>query len=611
MNSTTEVSRPARQAGFFRRLMRRRANVLALVYLAVWACLALIGQRLTGYEPKALGDLDNILSGPSLSHPLGTDAGGRDTLDQLIVGSQVDLRAAALATALGVAVGVTLGLAIGFARPAVDTVSMRLVEAIQAIPGVILITTIITVVGRGTNGATLAIGAITAVIILFATRNEVRRHRDELYVASATVIGVPRRKVAVSHVLPNVLPILVVIGAISFGGAILGLSGLSLLGFGQPPPTPSWGTMLQTATQDMDRQWFAVVPPGLTIASVVFAVNTLADGVRNVLGRSDVRPPKSSNSSVTSTLSIELPRRRDERAEPATPRSESASTRAIDHDTVFAIEHLDVVLSGPDGEPIPLVDDVSIRVQRGEVVGLVGESGSGKSLTVSAALGVAPAGLVASASSITLAGQDLLSLSRSVDRRRFVGTHAGMVFQNPVGSLNATQRVGAQVAATLRAHGGAAQEPANKRVLDLLTAVGVSDPERVARSFPHQLSGGLAQRVMIAAALAGDPDVVIADECTTALDVTVQAQVIDLLRSIADTARVGILFITHDLAVVTEIADRVAVMQHGKIVEEGTVAEIFTNPQHPYTRQLLQHVAAAGHVAPSGPAPVEDRELVQ
>jgi peptide/nickel transport system permease protein len=576
--------------GFLHRLLRRPANAIALAYLALWAVLAVFGQRITGYDPVAFGDLEAILVGPTLEHPLGTDAGGKDTLAQLIVGARIDLGAAALATALGALVGVPLGLVIGFARSTVDTALMRLVEAIQSIPGIIVVTTIITIVGRGIVGATLAIAVISAVIVLVNTRAEVRRQRDELYVASARVLGVPQRAIAFHHVLPNVLPILVIVLAIGFGGTLLALSGVSLLGFGQAPPTPSWGTMLQLATQNMNRQWFAVVPPGLAIASVVFAVNVLADGVRGALGRSAPSPGASAQRSRrwSAPLSLDIP------AAPAVAERTNHDSPASTTEHVLVVRELSITHEARDGTERRLVDSVSFEVRRGHVLGIVGESGSGKSLTVSAATGITPLGLRATAEAIEIAGSDLASITNANTRRRFVGTAVGMVFQNPQGSLNPAQRVAPQVVAALREHRGASASAAHRRVLELLAAVGIEHPDRVARSYPHQLSGGMAQRVMIAAALVGDPDLLIADECTTALDVTVQAQVVRLLRSIADERQIGVVFITHDLAVVTEIADEVLVMQHGRVVERGPIADVFHRPEHPYTRQLLEHVATAG-----------------
>jgi ABC-type dipeptide/oligopeptide/nickel transport system ATPase component/ABC-type dipeptide/oligopeptide/nickel transport system permease subunit len=611
--------------GFLGRFFRRPGNVIATAYLAMWVILGFVGQRLTGFEPKKLGDLKNILSGPSSSHWLGTDAKGKDTLHQLIVGAQIDLRAAAVATVLGALIGVPLGLAIGFARSSTDNVAMRFVEALQAIPGIILITTIITVVGRGIWGATVAIAVVSSVALLFTTRAEVRRQRDELYVASATVLGVRRASVALRHVLPNVLPIVVIVMAVSFGGALLGLSGLSLLGFGQAPPTPSWGTMLQTATISMERQWFAVVPPGLTIASVVFAVNTIADGVRGALGRSAM-PRTRSSRRLTAALGLDPATVDESVARSATPADGStgvsmsspsmssptsvsadvlvALVAAHDGgDAVLVIDGLTVERPTPDGSWMPLVRDISLSVARGKVLGIVGESGSGKSLTVSAAVGITPLGLRARARTIAIAGTQLQPSLSASTRRHLVGTSVGMIFQNPLGSLNPTQRVRTQVAASVRAHRGMSRRDANQRTLELLRSVGIDQPERVASSYPHQLSGGMAQRVMIASALAGEPDLLIADECTTALDVTVQAQVIALLRSIADAGTVGVVFITHDLAVVTEIADDVVVMRDGHIVERGTVSEVFTRPQHPYTLQLLAHVQAAGRSTTVSSAP--------
>jgi ABC-type dipeptide/oligopeptide/nickel transport system ATPase component/ABC-type dipeptide/oligopeptide/nickel transport system permease subunit len=584
--------------GFWRRFARRRGSAIAGAYLLMWAFFSAFGQRLLGYNAVGLGDLRSLHGGPSWAHPLGTNEKGRDTLVQLIAGAQVDLRAAGVATVAGVVVGGVLGLALGFARALPDTISMRLVEAVQAVPGVILITTIITVVGPGLTGATVAIATVTAIAMLFTTRSEVRRQRDELYVASARVLGVAGRAIGVRHVLPNVLPVVLIVGATAFGGALLGLSGLALLGFGQPPPSPSWGTMLQIATKNMSRNWFVVVPPGLAIASVVFAVNTLVDGVRASLGRTPPTIRLRNNRSARDRLSIVPPQplhghsaerfsaehRADDDVDEAC-RSTPSESSAL----VLAIEDLTVQLQPADGPPIVLVDGVSLSVRRGQIVAIVGESGSGKSMTVTAAVGVVPPGIESQARRVEVGGRSLHSIGSATKRRQWIGTKVGMVFQNPTGSLNPTQRVGPQVAATMRIHQRRSRADARRRVLVLFAQVGLEDGDRVVELFPHQLSGGMAQRVMIAAALSGEPDLIIADECTTALDVTVQSQVLELLRRIADDANVGVLFITHDLAVVAELADEVLVMHNGRIVERGSVVELFRAPQHEYTKALLSH----------------------
>jgi peptide/nickel transport system ATP-binding protein len=252
---------------------------------------------------------------------------------------------------------------------------------------------------------------------------------------------------------------------------------------------------------------------------------------------------------------------------------------------LLTVENLSVRVGVPTAEPI--LDGVSLSLGEGEVLALVGESGSGKSLTAMSLARLLPRPLALAADTMTLDGVDLLAASekRMNDIR---GGHLGMLFQQPKHMLDPTSTVGAQVAEPLRRFRGMNRAAARTATVELLRDVGVPEPDRRARSYAHQLSGGLAQRVMIAAALAGHPRLLIADEPTTALDVTVEAQILRLLAAKKAELGMSILFISHDLRVVSSIADRIAVMYAGRIVEQGPAADILTAPQHPYTRALIE-----------------------
>ncbi|HWK66325.1 MAG TPA: ABC transporter ATP-binding protein [Rhizobiaceae bacterium] len=232
------------------------------------------------------------------------------------------------------------------------------------------------------------------------------------------------------------------------------------------------------------------------------------------------------------------------------------------------------------------VDDVDLNVHRGEVLCIVGESGSGKSMSANATMGLLPATVKSTAGRIIFEGRDLLVLSEN-EMRKLRGRKIGMIFQDPMSALNPLMRVEDQIAEVFEAHGILTPGERRERAKALLGEVGISDPERVTRSYPFQLSGGQRQRVMISMALALEPQILIADEPTTALDVTTQAQILKLIRDLQEKRGMAVIFITHDFGVVAEIAQRVAVMQSGRIVETGTVDEILRDPQHPYTRQLL------------------------
>ena len=244
-----------------------------------------------------------------------------------------------------------------------------------------------------------------------------------------------------------------------------------------------------------------------------------------------------------------------------------------------------------DAGPRPLiaVNDVSFDLRQGETLGLVGESGSGKSVTAFSLMRLvqSPGRIVSGR--VIFQGQDLLTLSeRAMCAVR--GAGIGLVFQEPMAALNPVMRVGKQIGEALVVHGLATAREARDRAIELLRAVKIVDPERRVDDYPHQLSGGMRQRVMLAVALACKPPLLIADEPTTALDVTVQAQILDLLREMKRTFDLSLLLITHDLGVIAEVADRVAVMYAGRIVEEGPVRTIFREPAHPYTRGLLASI---------------------
>jgi len=271
--------------------------------------------------------------------------------------------------------------------------------------------------------------------------------------------------------------------------------------------------------------------------------------------------------------------------EPGTPNREP---RSPNPDPLLRVDRLTTVFDTRRGS-VAAVDDVSFEVRAGETLGLVGESGSGKSVTALSIMRlVQPPGRIAGGRMI-FKGRDLLTLDeRQMQAVR--GADISLIFQEPMTALNPVFRVGDQIAETLVVHGRASKRDARKQAIELLRAVRIPNPESRVMDYPHQLSGGMQQRVMIAIALSCQPSLVIADEPTTALDVTIQAEILDLLREMKAALRLALLLITHDLGVVAETADRVAVMYAGRIVETGPVREIFRSPAHPYTRGLLASI---------------------
>jgi oligopeptide/dipeptide ABC transporter ATP-binding protein len=269
---------------------------------------------------------------------------------------------------------------------------------------------------------------------------------------------------------------------------------------------------------------------------------------------------------------------------PADSAGQNAAVLSVEHLTAGFIRRNQFVAA---------VHDVSLSIAPGETLGLVGESGSGKSVTALSIVRLLQSPGTIRAGVIRFLGTDVLRLTEA-EMRSVRGAGIGFIFQEPMSALNPVLTVGDHIAEALVVHGRAGWREARRRAMDLLDAVRIADPARLARSYPHQLSGGMRQRVMIAVALACQPQLLIADEPTTALDVTIQAEILDLLRELRQKYQLAVLLITHDLGVIAEMADRVSVMYAGRIVEEAPVTHLFRSPKHPYTRGLLASIPGGG-----------------
>ena len=557
----------------------------ASVVLTSLVIISIGAEWFAPYDPLQQS-LREALQSPSARHWLGTDDLGRDVLSRLIFGGRIALIAAVEATTIAIALGVPLGLFIGYRGGWWDWAVMRVVEAVVSIPGIMIAIVIIAILGTGLHRAMIALGILYSTAFLRLSRSVVLAEREEVYVKAARVVGAKPNRILLRHILPNIVPPLVIQVTLTVGAVLLAEAGLSFIGIGVQPPDASWGTMLNTAAAFMALNPFLAIPPGIAIVVTVLSVNLIGDVIRDSIGRgivggqSAVTPPAND---FTPSESIPEENR---------PQTGIKST--------LKVKGLQVVVSSKNGEVIPVVTDLSIEISKGETLGLVGESGCGKTITGLSILGLVGVGGRTIHGSIQLNDTELRSLSaRQLEKVR--GEEVGMVFQDPTTSLNPAFTVGDQIAEVLRVKQGMSSRAAWARAVELISRVGILNAAERAKSYPHELSGGMAQRIAIARALSCNPNLLIADEPTTALDVTVQEGILDLFCDLQEEFGMAILFITHDLAVAADICDRICVMYAGEIVELAAVDELFSNPRHPYTAGLLTAMPQAANRTPPLP----------
>ncbi len=589
--STADES-TVRGSRFWGRFRRNKLAIAAGGFLLLELFLLLIAPLITNHDPNQATNFADFLRAPSSEYWLGTDSVGRDIYARIIYGTRFAFTAGAVAVLTALAIGVPLGLTIGFFRGWTDRIVMRFVEAIVAIPAVVLAISIIAVTGPGLVTAMFAIGIVYSMIITRLTRAEVFAAREELYVDGARAAGSSDRRIMFRHILPNIAPVLIVQTTLLFATAVLAEAALSFLGLGASTNEASWGRMLRSAQESIDQSIWPAFPPGIAIFVTVVAFNVLGDGLRDAFGR-EARGGRVGVGDVERADASVMP---DDESSIApddgagtAPQSEPG-TGPDDGSALLSVRDLSIRFPRPGTtEDVSVVRDVNVDIGRGQVMALVGESGSGKSISALSLLGLVPDPGRASASSIRLDGRELVGLG--FDELRSVrGKEIGLISQEPSAALNPAYTVGRQIAEPLIYHLGMSKAEARQRAIELMTRVGIPDPETRIDSFPHQFSGGMAQRVVIAMALSCNPKLLIADEPTTALDVTVQGQVLDLIGELSRELGVSVLLITHDLGVVADLASDVAVMYAGEIVESGKLVEVFHDPQHPYTEGLIKAI---------------------
>ena len=545
------------------------------VFGAVWLLFILIASlTATLWVPYAVDDQDlaNRLALPSGAHLLGTDALGRDILSRIFTAGALPLLSSLLMLLVAFGIGLPLALIAAERGRRVEGIISRLTEILMALPLIILLLAVIGAIGNRLYPVMAILGVLISAAVYRVLLGVAKSVRQRLYVDAARVNGLGSLRVNLLHVLPSMATVVAVQAAQLFGIGLLIVAGLAFLGFGPGEPRPSWGFMIQDASKHIyDAPWL-MVPTGLVLAITVVAANELADAIAGK-GRSEKRRVRRHTRIVASSA-----------AAPADPGA--------------VLEVRDLSVAVEDGPQ--LVTGVSFTLEPGRVLGLVGESGCGKTMTARSLLGLLPDGVSVSGGSILWQGRELVGLPES----RLTGVRGreiAMISQEPMVALDPMFSIAYQLIQPIRRFRGVGRAEARKIATELLRQVGIVDAERVLESYPHQVSGGMAQRVCIALALTGEPKLLIADEPTTALDVTVQAEILSLLRALVRDTGLSMVIVSHDLGVVADICDDVAVMYAGEVVESGSAVAVLDDPAHPYTMALL---GANPHVPDGAPVPL-------
>ena len=548
-------------------LLRTPVGITAAVMLAAVFLLAVIAPPIWGHAALKI-DVGAASQGSTAAHPLGTDALGRDVLHRTLVATRLSLFLAVIASLLGAGVGVPIGVLPALVGRRLGRLITSAISLAVAFPTLLLAIFVASIVGLGAGGAVIGIASAVAPYFARLSQTLAASVAGADYIAAARLLGIRGLSLTRRHVLPNVAEPILLTLTLTMGDALLTLAGLSFLGLGVQAPSYDWGGMLNDGFNRIYVTPIVVVGPAVAIIFAALGFNLLGEALARRAARRDWTMP---------------------RHLPAPPvLAPAADDEPVEHDgrgRVLDLRGLSVAL--PDGS-VP-VRDVSITVDPGQIVGIVGESGSGKSLTAMAIAELLPEGAQMTSERLLLFGRDVRSLGKA-ERRRLLGRSLSIVYQDPTASLNPALRVGRQLGEVAEVHEGLSRDEARRRSIERLRLMRIGSPARRIRNYPYELSGGMRQRVMIAMGLMGTPQLIIADEPTTALDVTVQQQILKLLAEVSTSTGAAAMLISHDIAVVSQLCGRVLVMYAGRVVEELDVTTLLRQAAHPYTAALLAAV---------------------
>ena len=571
-------------------------NKIALVFLAILFIAAIFAPIIARFDPLEIGMPNQAPNGVNF---FGTDQLGRDIFSRVIHGSRSSLIIGLCATAFALIIASIVGSFAATAGKWASEILMRFLDVIMSIPGIALAAVFVAAFGTSLPVLIMAIGFLYIPQLSRVVRANVLSQFGEDYVNASKVMGASVPWILVKHVARNCLAPILVFATVLVADAIVLEASLSFINAGVQPPNPSWGNVLAQGKQLLlAGYWWQTFFPGLMILITVLSLNILSEGMTDAFAsprvkkvvdvdadeKKEIEAPNAASNTLGLTDPVEARRLLIESLRKLNVKETSRRDRLVyqaeaDVKPLLEVNNLRVAFPGAHGD-VDIVDGVDFNIRPGETMGLVGESGSGKSVTSMAIMGLLPK-TARIQGEAKLNGQDLLKMgTRQLNQMR--GREIAMIYQDALSSLNPSMLIKSQMA-QLTKRGG------TRTAHELLEMVGL-DPKRMLNSYPHELSGGQRQRVLIAMALTRDPKLVIADEPTTALDVTVQKQVVDLLNQLREELGFAMLFVSHDLALVAQLAHKITVMYAGQVVEQGTTPELLTDPRHEYTQGLLGSV---------------------
>jgi len=560
---------------FLNIVAKNRLAAFGGILLLIIITLSILAPILPLKEPNITNTADRFMVPFEGGHILGTDHLGRDLLSRLLWGTQLSLAVGFAAAFIAATFGSILGAIAGFYGKKTDNIIMRFIDMLMAFPYILLALAIVAALGPGLFNALIAVALVNIPFFARNIRGVTVTLANKEFIEAARLSGMSNFRILIVEIFPNLLPMIVIAMSTTVGWMILETAGLSFLGLGSQPPQADLGSMLGEARSALITNPHTSFVPGIMIFCIVMGINLFGDGVRDALD------PRLKKGSLIRPLPQTIYEGGDTQPQPST---KLLSVQNLS--TQFHVNQ-DIYQSS---------NDVSFEIQEGECLGLIGESGSGKSVTALSitSLVASPPGVIKKGS-VNYKNQNLLALPYE-ELRSIRGNKISYIFQDPLTTLHPLHTIGDQLLEALQAHDSelSASESISKSK-ELLKSVQIPNPNNLWDVYPHQLSGGMRQRVCIAMALINDPELIIADEPTTALDVTVQAQILNILNSLRKERKLSILFISHDFGVISQLCDRVIVMYAGSIVEEGPVKNIMQQAAHPYTSELIKCVPQLGN----------------